>query len=225
MRSGDSDFLLGGGDYLVTVYGFRSSRYTLRAALENSVVTLLEGEPLTGSVQQGAYKYFRFFDSDPGKDVQFDLQISTGDADLYVSCMSKPTGTDSGYPSKHSGHSNYSSVWYQEDALWVEHDDPNSCGKHGGVFYLAVLGYGNGANHFTMLASHYGGTKTLRAGLPYTDTVFKQLGAWYQFYAGAEAEAVTVTVTSLSGDGKSHSVLTRAKQTKRGYMECMHRLG
>ena len=97
------------GFYYITVFGFSAAQFTVTGSIGSTVITLSEGIPARGSLSgHGSYAYFRFLDSDADKDVQFSLQPSSGDADIFVSCLSNPTGDESGIPSVN--HFNFSST-------------------------------------------------------------------------------------------------------------------
>lgn len=199
----DPNHAANGGIYYITVFGFQDAEFTLRGSSASTVVLLQEGASVQGSVNYGSYQYYRFIDSQPDLDTEFDLSPSTGDADLYISCRVNPTTDDSGTPSRTQGHYNYSSVLYQEDTIWVKATDAGSCGKqsNGGVFYLAVLGYTYYQTvSYTLRAMHYGGTKTLVIGRSEESTVYKHLSALYRFRLGKEEQEVTITVMTISGD-------------------------
>jgi hypothetical protein len=163
------------------------------------VQLIMEGVAVQGSVSYGEYAYYEYLDSQPNLDLEIDLQPTSGDADLYVGCLSNPTGTDAGFPSRL--HYNMSSNRYMEDSLWIRHTDVHHCSRQGGIFYIAVLGYSFYQTvSFDLRVTHYGGTKILAIGKPVTDSVFKTFSALYKFRMGFETMAATISLQTLTGD-------------------------
>ena len=117
---------------------------TLALALADAVVTpLVDGVTLDGVVEQHSYRYYSYAwsypvpnppytPSDPLKNsLAFDLHPMLGDADLYVACHVHPTGDDAGVPSRATGHFNFSSAGWDEDALTVAANAPANCALQG----------------------------------------------------------------------------------------------
>jgi hypothetical protein len=212
IASNDAHYVHGGAGnaaYYVTVYGYEASQYLLRVSTAATATLLVEGFTLQDTVAAHTYKYYRLHDSDPMNTVYFDLLPSVGDADLYVGCIFRPTGDDSGFPSKLTGHSNFSSQLYLEDTIGVSPNDPHSCSlgasgdssEHrgdGGVFYLAVYGYSDAT--FTLNAMHTGGEKTLVAGQPVSDMVYRRVAQRYRMRLGFEGAEIRFLLTPDFGD-------------------------
>jgi hypothetical protein len=68
-----------------------------------------EGVGASGYIPRSGYHYYRFFDLSPEHSVEFDVLPSSGDPDLYIGCKIYTTGNDAGYPSRSTGHYNFSS--------------------------------------------------------------------------------------------------------------------
>jgi hypothetical protein len=187
---------------------FIDSFFTLLAFKDNAIVTLTEGISVSGTVSKSAYRYFRYFDSDPEEDLLFLLSsAATGDADLFISCFLRPRFDDRGVPSSLRGHHNFSSVNTRADDSVVVYsdDDDRKCtaggGRSGsaGLYYVAVQGYAESTS-FTMGAMHRGAAIVLRAGVPVTGMLLKDTSASYRLYVGAEVMALRVVLTELYGD-------------------------
>ena len=181
----------------------------------NRTATVLEaGVTIEGSVYESNYVYYQFpyrysgdpYDpNDPLKNsIQFDLQTLTGDADLLVSCLFRPTGDEHGIPSRQ--HFNYSSQRFDEDVISIPPNHKDNCASvlsagHSGVFYVGITGYSMGTARFSITAALYGGTRMLSAGLPVRGHVPAGLGAAYMYHLpDASAQQVTFTLTPSSGD-------------------------
>eukprot|EP01038_Epipyxis_sp_PR26KG_P008213 gene8213-11113_t len=202
IQSNDPQFVRTEGAYCITVFGYAYAEYTLRASSANTVVTLVEGHDTQGSVSKGGYRYFRFYDTSfsdhSAKNIiMFDLFPTIGDADFSISCQLSATGDDSGYPSKLSGHYNFTSQRYLEDTIAIPSSDPNAC-KATGVYYIAVFGYQD--SQFSLGVMHSGGAITLRSGIPRVGTVYKQLSLYYLFKVGFEASDLKIIITPQYGD-------------------------
>lgn len=118
-----------------------------------TAITLIDGISTPGSVAYRQYNYYQFpyryqsenpFDpKDPLKNsIQFDLQPQSGDADLLVSCLFRPTGDESGIPSRTLGHFNFSSQRYDEDEISVAANYPHNCALPGSESCLSACSTG-----------------------------------------------------------------------------------
>jgi hypothetical protein len=107
-------------ELLVTVIGISSSEYFIRSVISDSPYVVIEGMQHRNFVTSKGYRYFAFVDSDTSRTLNFDLNPTSGDADIFISCFNSFTGTDSGFPSRLTGHSNASSQDYLEDAIAIE---------------------------------------------------------------------------------------------------------
>jgi hypothetical protein len=210
----------------ITVYGYRSGAFVFRAITDATIITLTESWPVFGAVRPGSYRYFRFLDTDPSREVQFDVNPSVGDVDLFIGCLLEPTGSDLGYPSQQEGHYNYSSTMYLEDAISISPTDRTSCsyGSRQGVFYLAIAGssfYDDVFDdeitneyadcEFSLTSQHADGVQTLTMGVPMKGRVFKRESAIYRLRLGRQAESLTVTVTPYDGDVDLYLVFGQTK--------------
>ena len=211
-------YLREGGAYFVTVYGYRDSSFTLRCSARSAAGLLVEGYPLQDSVAAGALNYYKFQDTQPTKSVTFDVLPTSGDADLFISCLFLPTGDDSGYPSPREGHYNFSSERYLEDMVEIAPSDPNSCSLgddgdtsqnrgQGGTFYLAVRGFSD--TTYTLAVQHEGGEKTLVHGVQTVATVFRENVRRFKLRLGFEAAELTVQLMPRYGDADLYVALGR----------------
>ena len=185
----------------------------LSITTNHTAIVLEAGVTLEGSVYESNYVYYQFpyryngdpYDpNDPWKNsVQFDLQPLTGDADLLISCVFRPTDDENGIPSRQ--HFNFSSQRFDEDVISIPANHKDNCASvssgHSGVFYVGITGYSMGTVRFSITASLYGGTRLLSAGLPVRGHVPAGLGAAYMYHLpDANAQQVTFTLTPSSGD-------------------------
>lgn len=113
-----------------------------------------------------------------------------------VSCLSNPTGNDSGIPSRI--HYNYSSQSYWEDTLTC-----NSCNGH---YYLAVFAFLD--TTYTLQVMHATSMTLLLPGFPSTGNLLTRMGASYRIIQGYQAQSLTVTLQSLQGDVDVYLSLT-----------------
>jgi hypothetical protein len=65
----------------------------MKAVLGTTVITLIESQPTQDTIKTGQYRYYRFFDFIGTQDIFIDLSPSEGDADLFISCYLKATGS------------------------------------------------------------------------------------------------------------------------------------
>lgn len=185
--------------YYITVYGFQAASYYITAMFDNTVLRLSQGVATESAVAAKGYRYFKFLNTDLTKDVLFDVQPTSGDADLYISCTLLATGTDAGFPSRQPGHSNFSSSNYLEDALSIAPSDPHTCPM--GTFYLAVYGYS--ASEFKVVAtlgSTGGSPLVLFPGVPMTGLLYRRLSTAYRFWLGPQQRQVDIVLTPMDGD-------------------------
>ena len=216
IRKEDRDYLHNGGAYYITVFGYDAAQFMIRVNAQDAATVLVEGYSLQDTVSKGSYKYYRFQDSDPLHSVYFDLLPTAGDADLMVGCILRPTGDDNGYPSKLSGHYNYSSQMYLEDTVVVSPSDTKSCSLganadssahrgEGGIFYLAVYGYSDAT--FMISAQHAFGERTLVDGLPVSAVVYRLVPQRFKIRVGFQAEELRLRLTPLFGDADLYASL------------------
>lgn len=186
----------------ITAYAYDDSLYVIRGVTFNSVLTIIEGLPYHGAVPYQRYRYFRFVDTKTNTDLQFDVFPTSGDADLYISCLSNPIGNDNGYPSRSVGHYNVSSAHNSEDAITISAHSKYSCVSKSSslavVYFVAV--YGRSISSYTLEVQHYGGVVTLSSGIPLKGKVFKWKGAYYQFHVGSQAQELTISLTPYDGN-------------------------
>ena len=68
--------------YSIAVYGWRNSSYTITATLDEgwlNPIRLLDGQPQTGSVLQGEFRYYKFvINQDVLSDITFTLNPTDG---------------------------------------------------------------------------------------------------------------------------------------------------
>ena len=180
-------YIESGGKYYVTVHGFSegSNEFSVTGSFGDTPVYLKEGVPLTETLMNGNYRYYKFYDTSPRTDLLFDVAPLTGDPDLYISCRLRISGDDEGYPSQKDGHFNHSSVMMYEDAIRVIKDPTSAsytttCNKverGGGVmYYLAVFAFDSSmglTTEYTITALHASGAVTLTNGIPFDATVFR----------------------------------------------------
>lgn len=211
-----------GQAYYVTVYGYDAAQFMVRVSTADGATQLVEGYTVQDSVAAGTYKYYTFHDNDPSASVYFDLLPTVGDADLYIGCKLRPTGTDQGFPSKLAGHNNFSSQMFMEDTIVVGPTDHNSCSLgaagddsahrgEGGTFYLAV--YGFNAATFLLSAQHASGERTLVAGIPSSGIVYRGVAQRFKVRAGYEAEELRVLLTPMYGDADLYVKLNAPPET------------
>lgn len=195
----DVNYVKGGGAYYITVFGYDAAQFLVRGSAQDAATLLVEGYSVQDTVAKGAYKYFRFVDSDPAQSLYFDLLPSAGDADLMVGCALSPTGTDDGFPSRLPGHYNFTSEMYLEDLIAVAPGDPKRCSQDGsGTYYLAVRGYSDAT--FMLGAQHASGEKVLVAGLPTSGLVFRAVAQRFKVRVGYQAAQLRLLLSPAYGD-------------------------
>lgn len=191
----DRDYVGNGGAYYITVFGYNAAQFLVRASARDAATLLVEGYSVQDTVEKGAYKYFRFVDSDPNHSLYFDLLPTVGDADLMVGCTLAPTGTDAGYPSKATGHYNFSSEMYMEDLILIEPADTKRCA---GAYFLTVYGYSDAT--FMLGAQHAVQERVLVGGLPSRGLVFRAVAQRFKVRVGYESEELRLLLTPAYGD-------------------------
>lgn len=145
-----------------------------------------------------SYHYYRFVDKNPLEDIIFDVNPFSGDPDLLVSCSVKPTGDDSGYPSRIFSHFNFSSVRSGEDSILIDKSQRLSKVCPNGIYYLAIFAFS--ATRVSLIATHQGGAIYLHDGIPVPSSSYANIGRFFRYVMGSELEQLTISLTPDHGD-------------------------
>lgn len=125
-----------------------------------------------------------FDPQDPHKNsITFDLHSTSGDSDLFISCILEESQGTYLTPSNVQGHYNFSSQHSNEDILSISAGDTKNCARHGesGTFYIAVYGSSYGASEFVLTVNMYGGVRTMVNGLTIYGNVLVGLGTLFRY--------------------------------------------
>lgn len=169
-------------EYLIGVFAWSTSVYSLVAVTHESTLELLAGTSFTEDLEQGQSEYFYMTVSDTSRDLTVTVTSLNGDPDLYMSdSVLRP------------GPNNYtwSATSFRNDSITI----PASQLKQQ-KYYIAVSAFLNCS--FTIRASFHEQT-SLQDGRPQYDLVAVEQSKWYTFqvqYTGAD---VSVSLTPRSG--------------------------
>lgn len=156
-----------------------------------------------------------FDPQDPQKNsITIELHATSGDSDLYVSCILEESSGVYLTPSKIPGHYNFSSHHYNDDILSISAGDTRNCARHGksGTFYIAVFGSSYGTSEFVVTLNMFGGVRTLVNGLTIYGTVLAGLGTLFRYQLpDKNAVPILLSMDITSGDADLYVKLGVAK--------------
>ena len=183
----------------IAVHAYTATSYTIMVqragAAETNEVLLLPGQPQTGNLLNGRFKFYKFYAGNTSVPLAFSLEpLGTGDPDLYISTSGRP------YESSCDGSLHcweaYSSTG---DEVIVRPDDPYYCS--GCTYHIMVYAASN--VHYTLsarLLGSYGTISMLQEGVPVRGVVPHLQYRFYQFDIGGLNASVVLTLTPFSGD-------------------------
>lgn len=182
IRIGDAP----GANYIVGVYAYHTSSYSLTVNIEGGITQLMEGAPISGQVQQGEYIYYKLFVTSPDYDVSIIVTPLSGDPDLYASRYNnKPNSTDY----------EFSGATYLGDSITIRHDNPLEfclC-----EYFISVYGWRNSS--YTLTAK-FTPTQSLQDGVPAAGNVARHQFNYYRIrMRPADHKTLTITATPSSG--------------------------
>ena len=156
-----------------------------------------------------------FDPQDPHKNsITVDLHSTSGDSDLFVSCILEESQGTYLTPSKVPGHYNFSSEHFNEDILSISAGDTKNCARRGqsGTFYIAVYGSSYGASEFALTLNVYGGVRTAVSGLTIYGDVLAGLGTLYRYRLfDNNAMSIYLSMDITSGDADLYVKLGTTK--------------
>jgi hypothetical protein len=172
--------------YIIAVYGYTVSDYSLVASTSTSHTILRPGIPVRDSVALEGYQYYKFQTVKGGDDVNIVATTITGDADLYVSRFStKPSTIDFEWTSRQWG----------DDAVYIE-------GSAIETYYIAVYGYRAATYTLTanIVAINNTHSSLLVDGIPQNGWLDAETYDYFRFNAPSGVDHLTLSVTRRSGD-------------------------
>ena len=169
------------GVYVIGVFGFSLSLFTLTASTQNSNTQLSMGRPVSGSLNRSESDYYVLTQS-ANTSVVVTVTVFTGDCDLFMSNVTTQPNT--------AAASQYSAQSYGQDSITV----PAAIAST--VWYIGV--YAFQACIYSLSASQ--GAASLQDGLPQSGNVSLNQYNLYNFTIDASAQyTLTVAATSTAG--------------------------
>jgi hypothetical protein len=115
------------------------AEYTISMSLENSILMLSPGSPVTDQVETGKYDYFSVYMADTPQALTIHLTPMSGDADIYIA-------TDAIRPNR--SHYTWSSANFGEDIVVIDPEvDSRAC--RGCSYYISVYGFRTASYRYT----------------------------------------------------------------------------
>jgi hypothetical protein len=175
------------GVYVIGVYGWRNSSYTILAVMETSEgdcqsTTLIAGNPQNALLTQGEYHCYSITLNQQYTDLTISVTRIVGDPDIYVT-------TDGSEPSR--DNYNYASINYGTDVLTI-YSPP--------VTTIRIAVYAFLTSQYTIVASTDESSHTLLDGVPFTETLRAGQFDYFEIGVAHLVDDLTVTVTSFNGD-------------------------
>lgn len=172
--------------YLIAVYAFTNTSFTIRATTSHGITLLQEGVPVRESLRKGAYDYFRFQVAHQVKELTVTVtDLGTGDPDLFISTeYSRPNMT----------HYTWRAQQLSTDSITIPHTDPHACTLC--TYYISVYAYQ--ATTFTIVA-YTDDVVSLQDGIPQSGVVPRGGYRYYDMNLHDPSKDLTITLSSMSG--------------------------
>jgi len=183
--------------YNIGVYAFPNSQFTIAATKVNSYTTIVEGVPLTQTVESKQYKYFKFYMEESNIDLIFTVTAlaSSGDPDMYITYnRERPNATNYDYVASKSG----------SDSIFI----PTA---RTGVYYVAVYGFTQG--DFQITANTEYKSILLTEGNAWRGVLEPQKYGYFKFFHGDYEAGVSLAMTLHNGDAQMFISTTNTRPT------------
>jgi len=185
------------GTFLIAVYGYSQTSFSLTVTTTGSLTTLQNGTPLTNSMTQGQWHYY-MLPVNAEEDVTVSVTSFSGDPDIYVSTTQvNPTFDDYMWDSNA----------YLADSVTIPHTDPNWCQCN---FYIGV--YAWSATSYQITAT-FSMPITLQSGVASSGEVGVHAMVVYALNVPAGAQDVTISVSPLTGNARLFVATGREPET------------
>jgi hypothetical protein len=173
--------------YMIAVYGWKKSLYTITATKQYSITTLTEGVAHGGKLKQNSFSYFKFTLTSP-RSVTFTVTplVVEGDPDLLISTAT--TRPD------------YSTaMWRQEkvgqDTITIEKTDPKWTM---GVYYIAVKAFRKDLTYQIIGLSETSNIVLTDGNIQSAQITAPNTYKYFRFYHGFSANAIIFTATPMT---------------------------
>jgi len=171
------------GQFFIAVYGFRDAYFSISAFYANTTIELIDGVPVSGIVQQGEYRYYKYTLTNSGS-LSFNLRGTEADSDpdLYVATE---------YPNPTREHKQYESWKLGDDFLNIPY-------ASAGNYYIGVYGFAANTTFILSVSADYESLSSF--GYSIVDYVAKGQYRYYATYLYPDEVNPMVTgVTLVSG--------------------------
>lgn len=179
------------GVYYIGVHGFWDTSFTISVALNTSYTVLPEGYPLLDFVEQGHYRYYKFFMAQQGYTQSWTLNSAYGDADLYVKEGSEAYKGEP-KPHKDAGGYDWKSRSLSTDTVFVEN------AKSDTWYYGAAYGYKK--SEYRIVGATSATSLVLQDGQQHSVTALKEGMTYFRFDHRDSVSGLTFTA-SATGAG------------------------
>lgn len=184
------------------LYVLTATEVDVHAESGGSITSLTAGQPLDGSLREGARAHYAFVPPDGEADVVIRLTVTTsGDPDVFVS-SGPPLGPEalqrkSDWPTPDGA--TWAADSFGSDQLVIP--QAKGCGAGPCAYYITVLAYAATGYQIEALQRAARQTVTLRASVPYQSTLEADEFAFFAFPLLPDAPpGVLLTLTSFAGD-------------------------
>lgn len=161
------------GPYYISVYGVWRTNFVILAYIDDGAeIRVYNGSPQVAQVDAGKYLYFRFRLT---QNISFAIGVTpvTGDPDIYIDTIAKPTSTRRKWASGAVG----------ADVVTIRNNDPNFIFGPEVFYYVGVYGYSN--SQFQIAVTYINGTEILSEGLPHAKEVYTSGQQYFAYQLSA----------------------------------------
>eukprot|EP00761_Pharyngomonas_kirbyi_P007012 gb/GECH01007021.1/.p1 GENE.gb/GECH01007021.1/~~gb/GECH01007021.1/.p1 ORF type:complete len:2648 (+),score=561.77 gb/GECH01007021.1/:1-7944(+) len=144
-----------GVPFQISVFGSTDSDFGIVAYTHQDRITLQEGIPLLGGVDQSDYIFMQFPMVDNSSDIEISVSSISGDADVYVSTSPDPVRSNATWSSRN----------YGDELIYISADDPDYMGDT--TYYLGVYAASDSIFSITFARNSPQVSHLLPSGIPH----------------------------------------------------------
>jgi len=168
--------------YIIGVYGFFNSMYTISAVTADAKLALSDGVAYREDLIANQYDYFILPVDNTDKDLTVTVTSLNGDPDLFISDIN---------PTPSFANHTWAAYSYREDSITIPSSELTA-----GVYYISVFAFSNCS--FTIVAS-FKDTVSLQDGVPQAGQVEKESMAYYTLTVPSGVNSITIDTTRYNG--------------------------
>ncbi|KAL9650457.1 hypothetical protein ABK040_004681 [Willaertia magna] len=179
-------------NYYFVVMSESNALFNVTLSTTSTPIELEDAQQIfLGTVPHGYYRYFRFYaDKFSTNDLSVSIKMYEGDCDLYISTVDTQPNVFT---------YQWASESYGEDTIYILSNNEKAIGK---TFYIAVFGYNEGINHFSIVAMQSDKRRVLEDGQAMVSSVVSGKYTYFEFKLEQAASVqFTLSLSKKCNDG------------------------